>query len=204
MKKTDIKVGMKVKIPKTKQGMTDFYSSVVNLAKGLNQDFLYVTRVDENRIVLNEMIADGGDYFYASELEEYDSKGESYSISKEFILLAHRAACSGWKVKIEQQVPELFRNNLMKELMKLVKVKPHTNSTYFIADIYLVIELPWCNGEWTLDTWKFITEVVEAIGGIPVHGKKYINDEVKAHPDFDHTSEYQLVDISEWLKKVRK
>jgi hypothetical protein len=38
---------------------------------------------------------------------------KTYQIPEEFIIAAHEEACSGWKKKIEEQVPELFEKHAM-------------------------------------------------------------------------------------------
>ena len=72
MKLEDVKVGMKVKIPTTKMEEDVVMSTVVRRAKNDKQDFLYVARIDDNIIVLNNLFNDdSGDYFYASDLVPY-------------------------------------------------------------------------------------------------------------------------------------
>jgi len=73
MKIEDIKIGMKVKIPKTKSVEGNIlYSVVVNAAKAKNQDFLFITGKVKQRLLLNSSNDVGGDYFLAKDLEPYE------------------------------------------------------------------------------------------------------------------------------------
>lgn len=58
-------VGDKVKIPKTKRGkkLQPNMSVVIDIAEGLNQDYLYVTEVDGDILVLDTKLTDTGDFF---------------------------------------------------------------------------------------------------------------------------------------------
>jgi hypothetical protein len=73
MKIEDIKVGMKVKIPTTKQGSHNFCSAVMRRAAEERQDFLFVIRIKGNTIVLSNIDDEtkGGDHFLASDITPY-------------------------------------------------------------------------------------------------------------------------------------
>ena len=42
---------------------------------------------------------------------------ETISVRKEFIMIAHRAACADWKEKIEQELPDLFPKGMIGKSM---------------------------------------------------------------------------------------
>jgi hypothetical protein len=64
--KTEFKIGDKVKIPTTKKGkpiISKTNSVVVERAKKLGQDYLFVTDIDNNIAVLDTLMSDDGDFF---------------------------------------------------------------------------------------------------------------------------------------------
>jgi hypothetical protein len=54
---------------------------------------------------------------------------ETYSVSKDFILEAHKAACQDWKKKIEEQFPEVFPKG-----DRVVMTTKHTGSMSHMND----------------------------------------------------------------------
>lgn len=53
---------------------------------------------------------------------------ETYNVSKEFILEAHKVACNLWKSKIEKEFPKLFPKK--EEVIFEVKYKPQYHSIF--------------------------------------------------------------------------
>ena len=50
---------------------------------------------------------------------EKDKKSNELTVSKEFVLEAHKAACSDWKNKLEKQFPEVFESDKYPTLVDL-------------------------------------------------------------------------------------
>lgn len=82
MKIEDLKLGIKVKIPKTKLGQEEYNSAVVKMVKKISQDHLFYTGMDESSYCLSETYNGevSGDYFYLDEIEPYFELPEKWCV----------------------------------------------------------------------------------------------------------------------------
>ena len=113
-------VGDKVKIPKTKRGkkVKPNMSIVIDIAEGLKQDYLYVTEVDGDTLVLDTKLTDTGDFF---------------SIKKDNIELYHEKTSTktqpvtkfkvGDKVKLPKTQDFIALGSAAQELVRKAKTK---------------------------------------------------------------------------------
>jgi hypothetical protein len=219
----ELKVGMRVKIPKTKRGQENYYSSIVDKAKETKQKFLYVggfrkalSGTGKEVVLALVPEVDNGDLFLSSDLEPYIETPEQFQIKNvkamsskknvvevdvEFFKEAYGAACREWKEKIQNEFPHLFKKRELKDLLKLVKTSPY--DSVFISGNYLVVRMPNCNTDWTFTNWQFIKELSE-IGGssfiYPVHNP--LHDLIGDDERIIDSENYQLVYIGHWLNET--
>ena len=107
-------------------------------------------------------------------------------ISKEFILEAHKAACRGWKDKIEKEFPTLFSNE-SDEIMCLpsysVFQRHCTNNSIIFGFNRIRIQLPRANKLWSLAAFELAINICKGFEYFPVHAHNIKDSDTFADGD---------------------
>lgn len=115
-------------------------------------------------------------------------------VENEFILAMHKAACSGWKSKIETKFPDLFKKSAIEIAIELVGSTCY-NYPVIHDGMYVKVPLPNANSEWSLNAFEYVKEFVKVYpGSYPVHYPRG-----KYGVDFDN-SEYIYIYFSSYLR----
>jgi hypothetical protein len=115
----EIKVGDRVRLSKDSEYYKDgsFYSNptdVTGTVSEVREDETFRYRVDWDNGGDNSY-TEGDLYLYS----EKNKKSNELTVSKEFVLEAYKSACSDWKMKLEQEFPELFEADKYPTLFEL-------------------------------------------------------------------------------------
>jgi hypothetical protein len=147
------------------------------------QNYLYYTGVYGGKHCFSDDYLDerepDGDYFLKSDVTEYientktESMKETFTVDKEFILEAHRAACLEWEKKIEKKFPELFAKTPIEVAIKKVGSevfgKPVTHEGNLVK-----IPLPTANRAWSIDVFRYVQQFLSMYpNSCPVHRKEH-------------------------------
>lgn len=112
------------------------------------------------------------------------------SVNEEFVLEAHKAACSEWKEKIEEKFPALFSVATVikdsKEYKHFINMSFGEKCLIQEGD-YIFLRLPLSNTDWTFAAWDLA---------------KYICKNHNYYPDF-HEISYRGED-GRWLKLTKR
>lgn len=80
---------------------------------------------------------------------------EKLEVSREFVVEAHKEACSKWKKKIEDSFPSLF--NATKQIESMIEYRAFKNcggDINVVPEKYIELTLPNCNKDWTFAAWR--------------------------------------------------
>lgn len=99
------------------------------------------------------------------------------TVSKEFVQEAHKAACEGWKKRIEKEFPDLWPS-LPVKIHDLPEYKDLHDFLTIKRDIveitedekFIRVKLPNANSSWTFKAWKLAEAIYHATGYYPQHG----------------------------------
>jgi len=113
----EIKVGDRVRISKDSEYYKDGQASnpknvtgtVTSISSGMLKIHVKWDNLRSNSYNVKDL------YLYS----EKTKKSNELTVSKEFVLEAHKAACSDWKNKLEKQFPEVFESDKYPTLIDL-------------------------------------------------------------------------------------
>lgn len=83
------------------------------------------------------------------------------TVDQSFLDQAFEAACSEWKRKLEKELPEVFKKDLVKKFFDEFGVPEYYPGDVFISNEYIFFPLPNANNEWTVSTWEYIIKIIE-------------------------------------------
>jgi len=149
-------------------------------AKEKGNNFLYYTGVMDGHHCFNhDEQGVGGDYFLESDVTEYveniktESMKETFTVDKEFILEAHRAACFEWEKKIEKKFPELFAKTPIEEAIKKVGSVVFGEPVRHEGNL-VKIPLPTANRAWSMEVFRYVQQFLSMYpNSYPVHRKEH-------------------------------
>jgi hypothetical protein len=133
MKKTKFKVGDRVRIVKTSK----YYGSCESNPKEVTGEVTSVRYSDDLGIDVRWDNSTKNSY-NACDLciySEPERDSNHFTVSKEFVLEAHKAACSDWKRRLEEQFPEVFETDKYPTLIDL-----KAGDRIVIADLFVKVE----------------------------------------------------------------
>jgi hypothetical protein len=138
---TILKVGDRVRISKGSQfystaGSESNPSDVTGTIEKVNEcktpEFCYSVKWDNGE---KNSYMEGDLYLYRGDNKSDRKKQDKLTVTKEFVLEAYKSACSDWKMKLEQEFPELFETDKYPTLIDLNK-----GDQVYSAELYVRIE----------------------------------------------------------------
>lgn len=86
---------------------------------------------------------------------------KTYEVEKSFIKEAHKAACSDWKIKLEEKFPDAFKKKSVEDIIAEIKKLFLLNKIDIITrekGRFVTVEMATANTEWTFDCVKKLVE----------------------------------------------
>jgi hypothetical protein len=134
-KTTMLKVGDRVRISKDSQfyrpGVSESNpSDVTGTIEKVNEcempEFCYSVKWDNGR---DNSYREGDLYLYSE--KKNNDKADKLTVSKEFVLEAHKAACADWKQRLEEEFPKVFETDKYPTLVDLKDGETLVSSTLY-------------------------------------------------------------------------
>lgn len=101
-----------------------------------------------------------------------EDQSKSFEVEESFILAAHKAACSEWKLKIESKFPDAFAQK-MENIIKSVNggvLKDSYGKVISVGNEYICVPLPNANTSWTFAAFDWVKQFCEKYpDSYPVH-----------------------------------